>query len=87
MEAIAGPVSDRAELDTVIAAKAREPNGGLIMIPDGFLNVYRAEIVSRRVLVEDQGAGDRRLGAPLPILQKNTPTAIKTARKVTSFAH
>ena len=39
-------VHDRAELDTVIAAQAREPNGGLIVIPDGFLNVHRVEIIS-----------------------------------------
>jgi putative ABC transport system substrate-binding protein len=45
MEAIAAPVRDRTELDTVIAAQAREPNGGLIAIPDGFLNVHRAEII------------------------------------------
>jgi hypothetical protein len=32
MEAIAVPVSDRAELDTVIAAQAREPNCELIVI-------------------------------------------------------
>jgi putative tryptophan/tyrosine transport system substrate-binding protein len=46
MEAIVAPVHDRAELDTVIAAQASKPNGGLILIPDGFLNVHRAEIVS-----------------------------------------
>jgi putative ABC transport system substrate-binding protein len=45
-EATAATVHDRAELDTVIAAQAREPNGGLIVIPDGFLNVHRADIIS-----------------------------------------
>jgi putative tryptophan/tyrosine transport system substrate-binding protein len=46
VEAIFAPVHDRAELDTVIAAQAREPNCGLIVIPDGFLNVHRVEIIS-----------------------------------------
>ena len=46
VEAIAAPVHDRSELDTVVAAQAREPNSGLIVIPDGFLNVHRAEIIS-----------------------------------------
>jgi putative ABC transport system substrate-binding protein len=46
LEAIAATVHDRAELDTVIAAQAREPNGGLIVIPDDFLNVHRADIIS-----------------------------------------
>jgi putative tryptophan/tyrosine transport system substrate-binding protein len=45
IEAIAAPVRDSAELDAVIAAQARPPNGGLIVIPDGFLNVHRAEII------------------------------------------
>jgi hypothetical protein len=46
LEPIAATVHDRAELDTVIAAQAREPNGGLIVIPDGFLNVHRADIIA-----------------------------------------
>jgi putative tryptophan/tyrosine transport system substrate-binding protein len=46
VEAIAAPVRDRSELETVIAAQAREPNGSLLVMPDGFLNVHRAEIVS-----------------------------------------
>jgi ABC-type uncharacterized transport system substrate-binding protein len=45
LEAIIAPVRDTAELDTVIAAQAREPNGGLIVMPDGFLNVHRAEVI------------------------------------------
>jgi putative ABC transport system substrate-binding protein len=46
MEAIAAPVRDRSELEAVVAAHGREPNSGLIVIPDGFLNVHRAEIIS-----------------------------------------
>ena len=46
LEAIAAPVHDKSELESVIAAHARQPNGGLIVMPDGFLNVHRAEIVS-----------------------------------------
>src|SRR6266516_4188010 len=46
LEAIAAPVHDTSELESVFAAEAREPNGGLIVMPDGFLNVHRAEIVS-----------------------------------------
>ena len=46
VEGIAAPVRDHSELETVIAAQAREPNGGLIAIPDSFLNVNRAEITS-----------------------------------------
>ena len=46
LEAVIVTVHDTAELDTVIAAQAREPNGGLVVMPDGFLNVHRAEVIS-----------------------------------------
>ena len=46
VEAITAPIHERSELETVIAAHAHGPNGGLIVMPDGFLNVHRAEIVS-----------------------------------------
>src|SRR5262249_7013860 len=46
VEAIAAPVRDRSELETVIAAQAREPNGGLIAMPDTFTDAHRVEITS-----------------------------------------
>jgi putative ABC transport system substrate-binding protein len=46
VEAIAAPVHDTSELEAVVAAHAREPNGGLIVMPDGFLNAHRAEVTS-----------------------------------------
>ena len=46
LDAIAAPVHDISELESVVAGHAREPKGGLIVMPDGFLNVHRAEIVS-----------------------------------------
>jgi putative ABC transport system substrate-binding protein len=46
VEAIAAPVHDTSELEAVVAAHAREPNGGLIVMPDSFLNVHRAEVTS-----------------------------------------
>jgi putative ABC transport system substrate-binding protein len=45
VEVILAPVHDRSELESVVAAQARGPNSGLIVIPDGFLNVHRAEII------------------------------------------
>jgi putative tryptophan/tyrosine transport system substrate-binding protein len=39
LDAIAAPVRDTSELESAIAAQAREPNGGLIVMPGGFLNV------------------------------------------------
>jgi putative ABC transport system substrate-binding protein len=46
VEAIAAPVRDRSELESVVSAQAREPNGGLIVMPDSFTDLYRAEITS-----------------------------------------
>ena len=46
VEAIAAPVHDTSSLESVIAAQAREPNGGLIVMPETFLNVHRAEVIS-----------------------------------------
>ncbi len=46
VEAIAAPVRDRSEFESVIAAQAREPNSGLVVMPDAFLIAHRAEITS-----------------------------------------
>jgi putative tryptophan/tyrosine transport system substrate-binding protein len=46
VEAIAAPVRDASELESNVAALAREPNGGLIVMPDSFLFVHRAEMTS-----------------------------------------
>jgi putative ABC transport system substrate-binding protein len=44
LDAIAAPVHDTSELEAVVAAQAREPNGGLIAMPDSFVNARRTEI-------------------------------------------
>ena len=44
--AVAAPVRDTSELESVIAAQAREPNGGLIAMPDSFTDAHRVEITS-----------------------------------------
>jgi putative tryptophan/tyrosine transport system substrate-binding protein len=46
LEALTAPAHDISGLESVVAAHAREPGGGLIVMPDGFLNVHRAEVVS-----------------------------------------
>ena len=46
VEAIVAPVRDISELESVIAAHSREPNGGLIAMPDSFLGAHRAEVIS-----------------------------------------
>jgi putative ABC transport system substrate-binding protein len=46
MEAIVAPVDDMAELERVVAASAREPNSGLIVMPDAFTIGHHADITS-----------------------------------------
>jgi putative ABC transport system substrate-binding protein len=46
VEAIASPVRDTSELESVIATHAREANVGLIVMPDTFNDAHRAEITS-----------------------------------------
>jgi len=46
VKAIAAPAHNVSELESIIAAQAREPNGGLVVAPDVFLAGHRAEIVS-----------------------------------------
>jgi putative tryptophan/tyrosine transport system substrate-binding protein len=44
MEAIAAPIHNVSEVDSVIAAQSREPNGSLIVMPDSFTFIHRAEV-------------------------------------------
>jgi ABC-type uncharacterized transport system substrate-binding protein len=46
VEAITASVSDISELESVVAAQAREPNGGLIVMPQSFMTAHRTEIIS-----------------------------------------
>jgi putative tryptophan/tyrosine transport system substrate-binding protein len=46
VEAIATPVHDIAELERAVAVVAREPGGGLVVMPDSFTATHRNEIIS-----------------------------------------
>jgi putative ABC transport system substrate-binding protein len=46
VDVIAAPVRDTSELESTIAARALEPNSGLIVTPDSFMDVHRAEIAA-----------------------------------------
>jgi putative ABC transport system substrate-binding protein len=43
---IAAPVHNDVEIETAIVALGREPGGGLIVMPDGFMRVHGAPIIS-----------------------------------------
>jgi putative ABC transport system substrate-binding protein len=46
VEPIITPVHSDAEIETAIIALAREPGGGLVVMPDVFTNVHRVPITS-----------------------------------------
>jgi putative ABC transport system substrate-binding protein len=46
VEPIPAPVHSDAEIETAIAALGREPGGGLVVTPDGFIVAHRAPIIS-----------------------------------------
>jgi putative ABC transport system substrate-binding protein len=46
VEAVAAPVLDKSQLESALAAQAREPNGGLIVMTDSFTAAHRVEITS-----------------------------------------
>jgi putative tryptophan/tyrosine transport system substrate-binding protein len=46
LEGFPAPVHEESEFETIFATQARTPNSGLVLIPDGFLNVHRTKITS-----------------------------------------
>jgi putative ABC transport system substrate-binding protein len=46
MDAIAAPVRNTSELESVVAAQARAPNSGVIVMPNAFMAAHRAEVTS-----------------------------------------
>src|SRR5215831_1304648 len=46
VEATPAPIRDASDLASAIAAQAREPNGAIMVMPEQFMSVHRAEIVS-----------------------------------------
>jgi len=45
VEQIIAPVHSDAEIETAITALGRQPGGGLVVIPDGFITAHRAPII------------------------------------------
>jgi ABC-type uncharacterized transport system substrate-binding protein len=49
VEAIAAPIRDTSALEAIVATQAREPNGGLIVMPDTFITARHAQVASLAV--------------------------------------
>ena len=46
IETIVAPVRDMSEFESVCAAQARQPNGGLFVVPDPYMIAHRSEVAS-----------------------------------------
>jgi putative ABC transport system substrate-binding protein len=46
VEPIIAPIHSDVEIETAIIALGREPRGGLVVVPDGFIFAHRASIIS-----------------------------------------
>jgi putative ABC transport system substrate-binding protein len=46
VETNAVQIRDGSEIESVVTAQARAPNGGLVVVPDAFLTAHRAQITS-----------------------------------------
>jgi putative ABC transport system substrate-binding protein len=46
VEETVAPVRNSGDLESIIAAQAREPNGGFVVMPDAFTDTYRVQIIS-----------------------------------------
>jgi len=46
VKATAAPVREPSDLEPAIAAQARDPNGGLMVMPDGFMFAFQTEVTT-----------------------------------------
>jgi putative ABC transport system substrate-binding protein len=85
VEATAVPVHDTSELESVVAAQARRPNSGLIVMPDGFMNVHRAEVTSRAARYRLPAVYPYRFFAELGGLLSYGPNQTDNFRRTTTY--
>ena len=86
LEAIALPVRDTSELESVIATHAREPNGGLIVMPDTFNDAHRAEITSLAARYRLPAVCPLRFYAEVGCLLSYGPLPIDNFRRAAQYA-
>jgi putative ABC transport system substrate-binding protein len=86
VEAIVAPVHDRSELESVVTTQAREPNGGLIIMPDAFIIGHRAEITSLAARYRVPAVYWSRFFAELGGLISYGPNGVDEYRRAASYA-
>src|SRR6516164_7834 len=86
MEALAAPVHDMPEVEHLLATRAREPNSGLVVIPDNFTINHRAEITSLAARFLIPAVYGWRSFAELGGLISYGPSIVDEFRRAASYA-
>ncbi len=86
VEAIVAPVHDSSELESVVTTQAREPNSGLIIMPDAFIIGHRAEITSLAARYRVPAVYWSRFFAELGGLISYGPNGVDEYRSAASYA-
>jgi putative ABC transport system substrate-binding protein len=86
VEAIIAPVHDSSELESAVATQAREPNSGLIIMPDAFLIGHRAQIASLAARYRAPAVYWSRFFAELGGLISYGPSVVDEYRRAASYA-
>jgi putative ABC transport system substrate-binding protein len=86
VEAIVAPVHDSSELESVVTTQAREPNSGLIIMPDAFIIGYRAEITSLAARYRVPAVYWSRFFAEFGGLISYGPNGVDEYRRAASYA-
>ena len=86
VEASAASVHNTSDLETVIAAQARAPNGGLIVMPDSFMTPHGVEITSLAARYRLPAVYSRRFFAELGGLLSYGNDYLDNYRRAASYA-
>jgi putative ABC transport system substrate-binding protein len=86
VEAVVAPVHDTSELESVVTTQAREPNSGLIIMPDAFIIGHRAEITSLAACYRVPAVYWSRFFAEFGGLISYGPNGVDEYRRAASYA-
>ncbi len=87
VEASTAAVHSASDLESVMAAQAREPNGGLIVMPDTFTSAHRAEIIALAASHRIPAAYPFRFFAEIGGLLSYGNNLIEDFRRLATYAH
>jgi ABC-type uncharacterized transport system substrate-binding protein len=86
VEAVVAPVHNSSELESVVTTQAREPNSGLIIMPDAFIIGHRAEITSLAARYRVPAVYWSRFFAEFGGLISYGPNGVDEYRRAASYA-